>query len=127
MSNKQPEKAWKVFLDLSKRGSMLAEDFPRMVGCFLADKDAQGGQAWTKVDFPENADPTLLTALLIHDGQFERATETLNQLVKNDPENIKLRWYMGLAYSQLQKRDIAVFLTKKSLPASGDLPEVKAN
>ena len=26
-----------------------------------------------------------------------------------------------------QKRDIAVFLTKKSLPAEGNLPEVKAN
>lgn len=28
--------------------------------------------------------------------------------------------------SETDKRDIAVFLTKKSLPASGDLPEVKA-
>ena len=26
-----------------------------------------------------------------------------------------------------QKRDIAVFLTRKSLPAAGNLPEVKAN
>ena len=29
--------------------------------------------------------------------------------------------------TEAEKRDIAVFLTKKTLPASGDLPEVKAN
>lgn len=29
--------------------------------------------------------------------------------------------------SDQDKRNIAVFLTKKSMPASGDLPEVKAN
>lgn len=33
---------------------------------------------------------------------------------------------MASGLSDQEKRDIAVFLTKKSLPASGDLPEVKA-
>jgi hypothetical protein len=29
--------------------------------------------------------------------------------------------------SEQDKRNIAVFLTKKSMPAAGDLPEVKAD
>ena len=33
---------------------------------------------------------------------------------------------MAAGLSDQDKRDIAVFLTKKGLPASGDLPEVKA-
>jgi tetratricopeptide (TPR) repeat protein len=113
MANKQPEKAWKVFLDLSKRGNMLAEDFPRLVSCFLADPEAHGGLAWSKVEFPAGVDPTLLSAMLIHDGQYERATEYLNQLVKSAPDNLKLRWYMGMAYSQIKKRDIAVYNWKE--------------
>src|SRR5262249_30236652 len=32
---------------------------------------------------------------------------------------------MASGLSETDKRDIAVFLTKKGLPASGDLPEVK--
>ena len=33
---------------------------------------------------------------------------------------------MAAGMSDADKRDIAVFLTKKSMPAKGDLPEVKA-
>jgi tetratricopeptide (TPR) repeat protein len=129
ISNKQPEKAWKVFIDLARRGNMLPEDFPRLVGCFTADKDAQGGQAWAKIDLPANADPILLSALLIHDGQYERATDYLNTLVKNDPDNLKLRWYMGLAHSRLQKRDVAVFNWKELqqlISRAGGTPEQKS-
>jgi mono/diheme cytochrome c family protein len=32
---------------------------------------------------------------------------------------------MAAGLTDLEKRDIAVYLTKKGLPASGDLPEVK--
>jgi tetratricopeptide (TPR) repeat protein len=108
LSNGQPEKAWKVFLDLAKRGNLTADDFPRLVGCFIADKEAQGGRAWERIEFPANTNATLLTALLVHDGLYERAAEQLNALIKADPQNLKLRWYMGRAYSQLHKRDIAV-------------------
>jgi tetratricopeptide (TPR) repeat protein len=119
ISNKQPEKAWKVFLDLAKRGNLLAEDFPRLVGSFLADKESAGGKAWAKVEFDANSDPTLLTALLIHDGLYERASEQLNTLIKADPDNLKLRWYMGMAYSQLKKRDVAVYNWKELLVLCG--------
>jgi hypothetical protein len=33
---------------------------------------------------------------------------------------------MASGLSDQDKRDIAVYLTKKGLPANGDLPEVKA-
>jgi tetratricopeptide (TPR) repeat protein len=106
-------------LDLAKRGNLLQEDFPRLVGSFLADKEAAAGKAWAKVEFEPGADATLLTALLIHDGLYERAAEQLSSLTKAEPDNVKLRWYMGLAYSQLKKRDIAVYNWKELLGLCG--------
>jgi len=108
IAHRQPEKAWKVYLDLTRRGNLPLDNFPRLVACFLADAEATGGKSWKKVEFPEGVDGLLLGALLIHDGQYERAAEALEQLVKDEPANLQMRWYVGRAYAQMGKRDMAV-------------------
>ncbi|MBN2081519.1 hypothetical protein JW859_04840 [bacterium] len=109
LANQQPQKAWRVFLDLARRGNMLETNFPRLVACFLADTDARGGQFWGPVEFPENVDGLLLAALYIHDGDFQRAAAKLEELLRDDKHNPQLRWYLGQAYAQMGKREMAVF------------------
>jgi len=128
LSNQQPEKAWRVFLDLARRGNLLPENFPRLVACFLADGEARNGKFWGSVDFPENASGLLLSALYLHDGEFKLAAQKLEELVRQDIANPQLRWFLGQAYSQLGKRDLAVhnwLELIKIVRASAVSPEMK--
>lgn len=128
LSHKQPEKAWKVFLDLTRRNNLPVENFPRVVASFLADAEATGGLAWEKVEFPEGVDGLLLGALLIHDGQYQRAAESFEKLLKLDASNLQLHWYLGRAYSHLGKRDLAVHNWRALLGkcmAGSSTPETK--
>ena len=115
MSNNQQSKAWRVFLDLAKRGNLALENFPRAVACFLADTDARGVKAWANLEFPEGCDPLKLNALLIHDGQYERAVDELEAGLKATPQDVQLRWFLGQAYASLEKRELAVHHWKELL------------
>jgi tetratricopeptide (TPR) repeat protein len=108
MANNQPQQAWRVFLDLAKRGNLSADNFPRLVKCFLADAEAEEGHAWDRVEFPEFCKGIMLVALLIHDGQYARAVEELNRMTAEDPDNMQVHWYFGMAHSHMGKRDLAV-------------------
>ncbi len=108
LANQQPEKAWRVFLDLARRGNLLAENFPRLVSCFLADQDAVDGQLWEPVQFPEGVDKLLLAALLIHDGQFKRSAQQLEEMIRGEGATPQVHWYLGQAYARMDKRDLAV-------------------
>jgi tetratricopeptide (TPR) repeat protein len=128
LSHQQPEKAWRVFLDLARRGNLLPENFPRLVACFLADSEATNGRFWGSVEFPENANGLLLSALYLHDGEFSLAAQKLEELVREDAENPQLRWFLGQAYSQMGKRDMAVhnwLELIKIVRASAVSPEMK--
>jgi tetratricopeptide (TPR) repeat protein len=127
MENNQPRKAWRVFLDLARRGNMLKENFPRMVKCFLQDEESTGGKFWEPVEFDAGTDPLLLSAVLIHDGLYQRATKHLEKLLKQE-NNPQYRWYLGRAYSSLDKRDLAVHNWKelaKLVKDSTVSPEMK--
>ncbi len=109
LANQQPEKAWRVFLDLARKGNMLAENFPRLVSSFLADPEAAGGRLWDPVEFPPSADGLLLAALLVHDGLYEKATALIERMIKEQGDAPQLRWYLGKAYSKMNKRELAVY------------------
>ncbi|MEZ5338680.1 MAG: hypothetical protein R3F46_10470 [bacterium] len=115
MLNQQPDKAWRVFLDLAKRGNLLVDNFPRMVDCFLSDAEAAGGKVWQNVDFPTDSPPLMQAAVLIHDGLYERAVTLLDVLQKKDPHDTQVHWYLGRAYSAMNKRDMAVHHWKELL------------
>jgi predicted Zn-dependent protease len=115
IENGQMDKAWRVFLDLARRGSLLPDNFMRLVGSFLADPDASGFKAWEKVDFAGIGGGVPLAALLLHDGQYERAAQVLTEVAKEQPDNQQVYWYLGRAYSQLNKREMAVHNWKQLL------------
>lgn len=128
MSNQQPEKAWRVFLDLARRNNLLPENFPRLVACFLSDGDASSGRFWGSVSFPETVDGLLLAALYLHDGEYQLAAQQLEALIQEDESNPQLRWFLGQAYSRMGKRDLAVFNWLeliKIVRASAVSPEMK--
>jgi len=128
LANQQPEKAWRVFLDLARGGNLLPANFPRLVGSFLADPEATEGRLWEPVEFPEDTDGLLLATLLVHDGLYEKATELIEGMLKAEGESTQLRWYLGKAYSRMNKRELAVYnwleLTKL-VSASTVSPEMK--
>lgn len=108
LANRQPEKAWRVFLDLARRGNLTKGNFPRVVGCFLEDHDAQGGRYWINLEFPEGIEWLMQVALLIHDGQYQESVEHLEARLKQKESDPRLLWYLGKAFSSLGKRDLAV-------------------
>jgi tetratricopeptide (TPR) repeat protein len=115
IENGQPDKAWRVFIDLARRGQMTSDNFLRLVGCFLADADAQGLKAWGKIDFAGIGEGVPLSALLLHDGEYDRAAAELMKVAAAEPNNQQVYWYLGRAYSQAGKRDMAVHNWKKLL------------
>ncbi|UNM07069.1 MAG: hypothetical protein H7A35_09275 [Planctomycetales bacterium] len=115
MLNQQPDKAWRVFLDLARRGNLANDNFPRMVDCFLSDPEAQGGKVWQNVEFPDQAPPLMQAAVLIHDGLYERAVSLLDGMLRQDPKDTQVHWYLGRAYSAMNKRDMAVHHWKELL------------
>lgn len=115
LANGQPQQAWRVFLDLAKRGNLAADNFPRLVKCFLADTEAVNGHAWDKVQFPDFCKGIMLAALLIHDGQYARAIEELNRMSAEAPGDMQVHWYYGMAYAREDKRDLAVHHWKELL------------
>jgi tetratricopeptide (TPR) repeat protein len=128
MANNQPAKAWRVFLDLAKRGNMAPDNFPRAAACFLSDGEAVGTLSWVNVGFPEGVDPLLHNALLIHDGQYERAVELLEAGVKDATQDVQHRWFLGQAYASLGKRELAVHHWKdllKQVDTSSESSSVK--
>jgi tetratricopeptide (TPR) repeat protein len=128
IDNGQQHKAWRVFLDLARRGNLLKENFPRLVACYLADTESAGGRAWEPVEFPPDCDGLLLSALLVHDSLYKKATELLEELVKNDGANAQLRWYLGQAYAKMGKRELAVhnwLALTKLIAESPVSPEMK--
>jgi tetratricopeptide (TPR) repeat protein len=114
MENGKPEKAWRVFYDLAKRGNLSPDDFSRTVLCFLQDQEAAKTGSWSRIDFSDMGGLPLV-ALLMHDGEFERAAAELSKLIAQDASNPQLYWYLGKAHSQLGKRDMAVHSWKKLL------------
>jgi tetratricopeptide (TPR) repeat protein len=128
ISNNQLPKAWRVFHDLAKRGNLSRENFPRAVACFLSDADAHGAKTWLNIEFPADCDELLLNALLIHDGQYERAVELLDTGVKRAPADVRYRWFLGQAYAHLDKRELAVHHWKellKLVDQSAESPAIK--
>jgi tetratricopeptide (TPR) repeat protein len=128
MANHRAQQAWRVFLDLAKRENLEVADFPRLVSCFLADPDAAGGRAWERIDFSSIGGGLPLIALLMHDGLYQRAVDELDSLIQAEPQNLQYRWYLGLAFSQLGKRDLAVHNWRELLTlcsAGGASPETK--
>jgi tetratricopeptide (TPR) repeat protein len=108
LANHQPAKAWRVFLDLARRGNLTRGNFARVVGCFLQDPEAYGGRYWINLEFPEDIDSLMLIALLIHDGQNQEAVEQIEARLKEQGRDPRMLWYLGKAYSALGKRDLAV-------------------
>lgn len=125
IANNQQEKAWRVFHDLAKRGNLLRENFPRAVACFVADGEARDGRVWSDVEFPQDSDTLLLGALLIHDGQYQEAVQLLDAEVKQSPDKLAYRWFLGQAYSQLGKRDLSVHHWKELLKLVDDSSEAE--
>jgi tetratricopeptide (TPR) repeat protein len=108
IENGQHDKAWRVFFDLAKRHNLTSADFPRLVGSFLADPDAVGVKSWDKIDFADIGAGVPLAALLLHDGEYERAAAELTKVAAEKPDDPQTYWYLGRAYSQLGKREMAV-------------------
>lgn len=119
MANNQPQQAWRVFLDLAKRGNLVPDNFPRLVKCFLNDAEAGNSHSWDRVHFPDYARGIMLVALLIHDGQHERAVEELSRMESETPDDMQVHWYIGIAYSRMNKRDLAVHHWKRLLALCG--------
>lgn len=119
LANQQPGKAWRVFQDLARRGNLMAENFPRLVGSFLNDPESSGGMFWENIKFPKKINPLLLIALLIHDGQYDKAIEHLGKEIKAKPQDPALRWYMGKAHSHLDKKELSVYNWKELLDTCG--------
>jgi tetratricopeptide (TPR) repeat protein len=115
IENGQNDKAWRVFIDLARRGALLSDNFLRLVGCFPADPDARGSKAWEKIEFDGIGEGVPLAALLLHDGEYERASTELTRVAAAEPDNQQVYWYLGRAFSQLGKRDMAVHNWKKLL------------
>ncbi|MDQ3023711.1 MAG: hypothetical protein M3R04_04885, partial [bacterium] len=115
IENGQMDKAWRVFLDLARRGMLLQGDFLRLVGCFLADPDAEGINAWEKIEFDGIGDGVPLAALLLNDGEYDRASQELTKVATAQPQNQQVHWYLGRAFSQMNKREMAVHNWKKLL------------
>ena len=87
---------------------MTSDNFLRLVRCYLDDPDARGLKSWEKIDFKGIGSGVPLAAMLIHDGDYTRATEELSRVAAAEPSNQQVFWYMGRAYSQAGKRDMAV-------------------
>ncbi len=115
MEHNQPDKAWKVLLDLAKRGNLSNDDFPRFVKCYLADPEVAGAHNLEHVIFNEGCDSPGLVAVLLHDGLYDRAAELLSRLVLKSPDDPQLYWYLGQAHSHLGKREMAVHFWKQLL------------
>lgn len=120
MLNNQPDKAWRVFLDLAKQGKLLPDNFSRMVDCFISDTEATNGKVWSNVEFPPGSPPMMQAAVLIHDGLYARAISLLEELIKEDRNNTKIHWYLGRANACLNKRDMAVHHWKELLKLCSD-------
>lgn len=118
LADKQLEKAWRVFLDLKRRGNLLPEDIPLMINAFLADKEAAGGEAFANLAFPEEAKvPLPFAAFYIHDGQYDRALTLLSKLAGTKKQELQRLWFMGKASSLKGDRELAVAYWRQLLEA----------
>ncbi|MCC7479229.1 tetratricopeptide repeat protein [bacterium] len=115
MEHNQPDKAWKVLIDLARRGNLSNDDFPRFVKCYLADPEVRESHNLDHITFNEGCDGPGLVAVLLHDGLYDRAAELLGRLVQKSPDDPQLYWYLGQAHSHLGKREMAVHYWKQLL------------
>jgi len=109
LANNQPQKAWKVFLDLKKRGNLTPEDVPLLIQAFLADKEALGSEAFKNCDFPEDRTaPIAFAAFYIHDGLYDRALDLLTKYSKTGTQELQKLWFLGKAASLKGDKKLAV-------------------
>jgi len=118
LADKQLKRAWRVFLDLKRRGNLLAEDTPLMINAFLADRDAAGGEAFAALAFREEKNvPLPFAAFYIHDGQYDRALALLSKLAGTKKQELQRLWFMGKASSLRGDRELAVAYWRQLLEA----------
>ncbi len=109
MSNGQTGKAWRVFLDLKKRGTLSADEIPLLITAFLSDREAEGGKVFKDLEFPEDLNaPVLFSAFYIHDGLYDRALSLLAKTKKTQTQELQKLWFMGKASALKGDRKLAV-------------------
>jgi tetratricopeptide (TPR) repeat protein len=117
--NSQPEKAWRVFLDLKRRGTMLTSSIPLLLEACLADEAQEGAETFKDFEFPEDAKgPIPFAAFYIHDGQYDRALKLLSKHAKGGQQELQRLWFMGKACAKQGDRKLAVTYWKQLLTAS---------
>ncbi len=109
LANKLYSKAWKVFLDLKKKGLMAPEDVPLLMYSFLQDAEANGNKAFQGIDFPEEEKaPVLFSAFYIHDGLYDRALSLLGKIKQTKAQELQRLWFMGKSASLKGDKKLAV-------------------
>jgi tetratricopeptide (TPR) repeat protein len=119
LQNKQTRKAWRVFLDLKRRGTLLPGDIPLLLNAYLADDEQDGSQAFKEFEFPEDVkSPIPFAAFYIHDGLYERALDLLTKHAKGEHQGMQRLWFQGKAAAKKGDRKLAVAYWKQLLDAS---------
>lgn len=119
IQNNQPEKAWRVFLDLKRRGTLLPSSIPLLLQSYLADQAQEGSETFKSFEFPEDTkSPIPFAAFYIHDGQYDRALKLLAKHARGGQQELQRLWFMGKACSKQGDRKLAVTYWKQLLEAS---------
>ena len=123
LQDKQTRKAWRVFLDLKRRGTLLPRDIPLLLDAYLADEEQDGSQAFKEFEFPEDAkSPIPFAAFYIHDGLYERALDLLTKHAKGEHQSMQRLWFQGKAAAKRGDRKLAVAYWKQLLDSSQARP-----
>ncbi|MCD6282426.1 DnaJ domain-containing protein [bacterium] len=119
LQNKQTRKAWRVFLDLKRRGTLIAANIPLLLDTYLADEEQEGSETFKEFEFPEDAkSPIPFAAFYIHDGQYERALDLLTKHAKGEHQTMQRLWFQGKAAAKKGDRTLAITYWKQLLDAS---------
>jgi tetratricopeptide (TPR) repeat protein len=119
LHNKQPRNAWRVFLDLKKRGALQANNIPLLLEAYLGDEEQDGSETFKSLEFPEDAkSPIPFAAFYIHDGLYARALNLLAKNVKDSFQEMQRLWFLGKAASKQGDRRLAVTYWKDLLSRS---------
>ncbi len=123
LQNKQTRKAWRVFLDLKRRGTLLPANIPLLLDAYLSDKEQEGSETFKEFEFPEDVkSPIPFAAFYIHDGLHDRALELLTKHAKGDLQEMQRLWFLGKASAKKGDRKLAVTYWKQLLKASQSRP-----
>ena len=125
LHNKQPRKAWRVFLDLKKRGggAFLASNIPLLLEAYLEDDEQEGSETFKDVEFTEDIkSPIPFAAFYIHDGLYAKALSLLGKSAKDNHQEMQRLWFLGKASSKQGDRKLAVTYWKQLLELSQSRP-----